>query len=523
MAFFDDAMSDTENFLPEIEAGKPFGLHKEAYVRKCYPELLEEIKKDVAAWKAPQADKVMRPRLVEIRGSCGIGKSVFLAYLLAACKKSWGLSSFGVFHSPKTGKARVDGGIDDVLCTVYINNEVIIDKQQYGLESTRIKLDSLLAQLDGLFYDGCSMSFSLESFFGIVFVSASPSLYTKNLQDALFNYRRLCMPTWSRTESIACGKILGIDDDSVRENYDYMNGIIRYAFQKGRAKQKLDDSVIVVSSKCLCGMVATQQTDKETEKAIVHALVRWEPPTNAVDAGAEYADQSFEYQYDGNIRFELVSRYAEARVAQKLYTEDEHDLKETSKRVRSLPGAAGYGGALFEAYAVRHLLSGPTVKLDGLEGQVSKTITMRKLERDPLVLNCNTLSTNTVPYSDVLKQEDHGTWTPCLVWPTTNNFPTFDVYYFHTDGIMYALQMTTADKEHELKNGGAHQTLKYFEGIPTMQKPYHAVFVVPEGKLKRLRRQAFVGKVLNGKNVVMEANVATSMMEESFDQWIMEI
>lgn len=85
---------------------------------------------------------------------------------------------------------------------------------------------------------------------------------------------------------------------------------------------------------------------------------------------------------------------------------------------------------------------------------------------------------------------------------------------------MYPAQVTTADEIHELKNGGAHQTCKYLKGINTTKKPFYAVFVVSKGKLKK---QPVKGKVPDGKRVVMEEKAATQILENSFQQWLVEI
>lgn len=511
MAFLEEAVDDSWRFLKENEVGKPFGLHNEAYIRKCYQEIAEEIQKDLAAWIAPQVENgILRARLVEIRGSSGIGKSVFLAYLLALHIQAGGLTNFAIFHSDKTRKSTP--GLDEVLCSIYIDGIRVMDKQRYGSEETRRNLDSHLSKLDAMFMDGCSMSFSIENFYGIIIVAVSPCVYTKNLRDAITFYRNLCMPTWSRNEANELGNMLGIDEGCVNDNFDHMNGIVRYIFDKGMAKKKVDDSVKVVNPSNLCTMAATQQTDKETERVMVHALVQWEPSKNA--------DQSF--KYDGDISYDLVSRYAEACVSQKLYKETLVKLKTTTEMIRSLPGAEGFAGALFEAYAVRRFLEGGTFLLQGLEGQASKSIIVPQLG-DAVVLNCNTLSKDTAPYGEVLRQTTDGAWCPCIVWPTTNSFPTFDLYYFHTDGILYPLQVTIADAKHPLKNGGAYQTINYMEGISTTRAPYHAIFVIPEGKLNKLDKQPFEGNVLKGKKIIVKEEDATKMMEAQSQQWLIEI
>jgi hypothetical protein len=58
----------------------------------------------------------------------------------------------------------------------------------------------------------------------------------------------------------------------------------------------------MVNPKTITTMAATQATDKETEKAMFHALVLWEPSKNE--------DGSFNYR--GDSRFELVSQYSES-------------------------------------------------------------------------------------------------------------------------------------------------------------------------------------------------------------------
>lgn len=117
------------------------------------------------------------------------------------------------------------------------------------------------------------------------------------------------------------------------------------------------------------------------------------------------------------------------------------------------------------------------------------------------------------------------TWVPRLLWPTTTNFPTFDAFYFHKAGDVYALQMTIA-VNHGLKNNGALQTQKYLDGIKAA-KPYKAVFVVPHvapGDIKKCnKRQPFEGNVTNGKTKVMDAAKATPLMNKSFKQYVIEV
>ena len=61
------------------------------------------------------------------------------------------------------------------------------------------------------------------------------------------------------------------------------------------------------------------------------------------------------------------------------------------------------------------------------------TITVPQIP-EPVVVECNTLSLETVALQTVHTKAADDTWTPQLLWPTTTNFPTFDAYYFHMDG-----------------------------------------------------------------------------------------
>jgi hypothetical protein len=55
------------------------------------------------------------------------------------------------------------------------------------------------------------------------------------------------------------------------------------------------------------------------------------------------------------VRFELVSRYAEQKVAEKLSKFDLRVLSGTRLRLSPVSGAEGYAGALFEAQSTRVL------------------------------------------------------------------------------------------------------------------------------------------------------------------------
>jgi hypothetical protein len=153
------------------------------------------------------------------------------------------------------------------------------------------------------------VNFSTQDFSGMLYVAASPSVSTENLKKARgHRYTKLYMPPWSLNESIAAGDFLKVKIDVVEANYGYMNGIVRYLFEKDMAKEKVEESVKMVNPQALIDLVASSQTDKEKENAMVHALVLWEPKLKV----------NGEYDYRGDVRFELVSRFAEKKVAEKL-------------------------------------------------------------------------------------------------------------------------------------------------------------------------------------------------------------
>lgn len=74
ISFSEDAVSNPKEFLGTGKVGESFGLLGEACFRQCRKELLEEKKKEDVAWKEGNC-----MRMVEVRGSSGIGKSASLA------------------------------------------------------------------------------------------------------------------------------------------------------------------------------------------------------------------------------------------------------------------------------------------------------------------------------------------------------------------------------------------------------------------------------------------------------------
>eukprot|EP00978_Attheya_sp_CCMP212_P043270 scaffold279473_cov59-Attheya_sp.AAC.1 len=79
------------------------------------------------------------------------------------------------------------------------------------------------------------------------------------------------------------------------------------------------------------------------------------------------------------------------------------------------------------------------------------TIHIPCLTVDPVVVESNKLTSGIVPYKEVrVREANTMNYSPCLLWRTTTNFPTFDCFYFHTDGKVFPLQMTIA-MIHDLK------------------------------------------------------------------------
>eukprot|EP00978_Attheya_sp_CCMP212_P013569 scaffold34053_cov29-Attheya_sp.AAC.2 len=146
----------------------------------------------------------------------------------------------------------------------------------------------------------------------------------------------------------------------------------------------------------------------------------------------------------------------------------------------SLSGAEGYVGALFEAYAIRTLQeAGGLFTVRSLNGKPSFLLNVPPMGA-PVIIETNTVSAANVPYNSVRVTDGTGSFTATLLWPTTTNFPTFDCFYFHTDGKVYPLQMTIT-QIHNLKSQGAFNAKKYFDGLLGLGKlsTYPAVFVVP--------------------------------------------
>jgi hypothetical protein len=401
---------------------------------------------------------------------------------MAGMRKS-GLKNFALFHAPKVGSER-SGGVNEVLCSVWIDGELKMDGEEYGLENIHHVLEKKLRELEAMFMDGCSMGFSIEEFDGVIVLAASPSVCTENLQKALGNnYTTLYMPPWSLDEAIVASDFLKVERDIVEENSSHMRGIARYLFEKDSARRKCK--------------TRRRKSMIEKESAMVHSLVLWQPELK----------ENGKYDHREMVRFELVSRYAEQKVAEKLSKFDLTLLWATRQRLSPVSGAEGYAGALFEAYAIKKISGGGIFNIFSLETgkeQVSMEIKIPSMHGEPVVVECktNTLSPpSTVPLNSVhVKADDDDSWQAKVLWPLTSNFSTFDCFYFHTDGEIYRpLQMTIAQTT--IKNNGAYQTMEYLDKIDTCKRPYKAVFVCPWGK-DRIKRQKFTGNVTDGKQIL---------------------
>ena len=85
------------------------------------------------------------------------------------------------------------------------------------------------------------------------------------------------MPPWSKEEYVAAGKLIGVDQEILKENYNYMNGIIRYAFRSDGARGKVEEAIKDVNPSSIARLVASNDTNMDTAKYMVHSLVLWIP------------------------------------------------------------------------------------------------------------------------------------------------------------------------------------------------------------------------------------------------------
>jgi ABC-type dipeptide/oligopeptide/nickel transport system ATPase subunit len=475
LSFLQDAVkaaqSDSSFNLTVI--GKPFGSVKEAYARQCY----EDVAQKIAGVLKSNTEK--KKQLFVLRGSSGVGKSTFLAYGLVRLRKRFGKGKIILCHAEKTAK---NNDSDTVKCQVWENGKLALSG---SFQKVQDQLEEHMPTTSLIVMDGCSLPLTLETCKATILMAASPSLYIKNIEDAVSIGRRInyTIPALTKPEALGIASVLGVDHKIVETNHLHMGGIARYLFEPGYAMKKVKEAVKAVDASSISKMVSMQVSNKATERFMVHALVLWK--VDIVDGEG----------YEEDPRFELVSHYAERLVAHKLAIESAAVLKAARQSLAPLSGAEGYAGALFEAYAIRTLQAGGTFTVRNLNDKPSFQLDIPPMG-EPVVIETNKVTTTNAPASAVLVSDGDGGFKATLLWPTTTNFPTFDCFYFHTDGKTYCLQMTIA-KIHDLKNGGAYNAKTYFDRLLGAGKitAYPAVFVVPEDVEPTYVAQKFTGNV----------------------------
>jgi adenylate kinase family enzyme len=121
-----------------------------------------------------------------LRGSSGIGKSTFLAYLIAKLmsnEREANLEHIAIFHA--SNAAISSSGSIDLSSVKYFISKT--GQAQQGIYSASLDWEAMLAGAEVIIMDVCSMTIDLEEFFtGVVIVAASPRQYTKNLQVSIF-------------------------------------------------------------------------------------------------------------------------------------------------------------------------------------------------------------------------------------------------------------------------------------------------------------------------------------------------
>jgi hypothetical protein len=517
LSFLTDAVDASEGyFQQEGEAGTLFGKGKEAYVRQSYVEVSNKLIGMIEA-KYKDAETAKRALLIILRGSSGVGKSTFLAYVLAKLmskKRKNRLDNVAIFRASKSSKTTT-GAVDAnrVRCFISKNGSTILEGVFKDVDK---HLEVALSDVEVIIMDGCSLGLDLCKFTGTVIIAASPSQYTRNLEREIFNTEKLMMPPLDGTEAVAMGLKLGVEKAIIQENFLHTSGITRYLFQSGAGKKHVDEAIEVVNASTICSMVSSQSASKGDNQVIVHSLVLWSVPKD-VDGN---------FKYGASPVFSLVSRYVERMVSQKLVIVKETltVLKEAQSNLAPLSGAEGYAGALFEAYAIRMLQNGGTFsmrRLNGGDTTETKELVVPKIAMEPIIVETNTLSEATVSFVSLRDLDEKGLQVGRLLWPTTTNFPTFDCFYIDESGDAWPMQMTTSTT-HGLKNSGGLNVIQYFDKMLAKSKPakYPAIFVVPEDKAARYQAQKFVGPP---GGTPKKTGQPVNVESRRFEQWVMGI
>ena len=241
LSFLEDAVCAAQKNNPLhylTNVGKPFGRYREAYVRSCYEDIVQSIGEHLPTGKATQIAKdEMRMKLFIIRGSSGIGKSTFLAYFLVRTRNYFGKTI--LCHADKNAKNKED---ENAICQVWEGGQKVLE----GLfGKVKENMVGHMATTTLIVMDGCSLPINLTGFRGTVIMAASPSLYVKNMEDAIIisNRKSFTMPALSKEEALAIAAMIGVAEDVVKTNFRYMNGIARYLFEPGNAKLKIEEAV----------------------------------------------------------------------------------------------------------------------------------------------------------------------------------------------------------------------------------------------------------------------------------------
>jgi len=509
LSFLTDAVEDPDRFLCDGTTGT-FGLQNEAVVRPVYVDLSGVII-DAIESKYKDENTANNKLLVILRGSSGIGKSTYLAYLIAQLMKNTrknNLEDIAIFRASKSSK-NGSGGVRNSGIKYYISKRG--EEVQQGNYSDSKDWEALLRGVEVIIMDGCSMAFDLEHFTGTVIVAAPPSQFTKNLEDEIMRKRWFTVPPLEKNEAIEMAEKINVPEDIVEENYLHSGGITRYLFEEGLGKKKVDKAVEGALTPSIMKMVSSQAVSKGEDQVTVHSLVLW----------SVEKDKDGKYMFEENPVFSLISRYVERLVSAKLVTETIENLKQARASLQPLSGAEGYAEALFDAYAIRKLQAGGTFSMRRLSiGLTNETIQLvvPPLIKEPVIVETNSLSEAVVPFATLRELNESGRQLARILWPMSPNFPTFDCFYIDENGKAWSMQMTIA-KSHDLKNSGAMNVIQYFDKMLGTSKPdkYPAVFVVPEEISGVYQQQKFTGPFSTKKEVT------PIDVPGRFEQWVIGI
>ena len=81
LSFLSEAVEQKEGSFNVTNIGCPFGKNKEAYARKCYEDIVQEIYDRRKRFRK-ETKPIKAAVLFVVGGSSGVGKSTFLAYFI---------------------------------------------------------------------------------------------------------------------------------------------------------------------------------------------------------------------------------------------------------------------------------------------------------------------------------------------------------------------------------------------------------------------------------------------------------